>query len=102
VTLLHHAEAIARTGAKRRVAFRILEADGDEVVERVYTDIETSEGAHPYETLGLDEDVFALIARAALAAGIGVRGQVGRAESHLFPAPQLTAFAVAWLEERFG
>jgi aminoglycoside N3'-acetyltransferase len=42
------------------------------------------------------------IARAALAAGIGVRGRVGRAESHLFPARELTAFAVAWLEERFG
>ena len=41
------------------------------------------------------------IARAALAGGIGVRGRVGHAESHLFPAPELTAFAVAWLEGRF-
>jgi aminoglycoside 3-N-acetyltransferase len=43
-----------------------------------------------------------VIARAALAAGIGVRGQVGQADSHLFPARELTGFAVSWIEERFG
>ena len=76
--------------------------EGGRLIERTFTDIETSDGAFPYEDLGLGEDAFAAIARAALAAGIGVRGRVGQAESHLFPAPELTAFAVSWLEERFS
>jgi aminoglycoside 3-N-acetyltransferase len=71
-------------------------------VERAYTDIETSQGAFDYGPLGLGADPFEVIAREALAAGIGVHGAVGAAESHLFPARELTAFAVAWMEERFG
>jgi aminoglycoside 3-N-acetyltransferase len=102
LTLLHHAEAIARVEPKRRLTYRVSVTDGGRVTERTFTDIDTSEGAFPYENLGLGEDTFAVIARAALAAGIGVRGQVGDAESHLFPAPELTAFAVAWMEERFA
>jgi len=101
-TLLHHAEAIARAPHKRRVTFRIPVVEGARVAERTFTDIDTSTGAFPYEELGLDDDEFAVIARAALAAGIGVRGHVGQAESHLFPAPELTAFAVSWMEDRFG
>ena len=69
---------------------------------RSYTDIETSGGAYPYSSLGLDDDEFAVIARAALAAGVGERGVVGAAECHLFPARELTEFAVAWIDERFG
>jgi aminoglycoside 3-N-acetyltransferase len=102
VTLLHHAEAITPVEPKRRRTCRVAMADEGPVTERTFTDIDTSEGAFPYEDLGLEEDVFAVIARAALATGIGVRGEVGHAESHLFPAPELTAFAVAWLEERFS
>jgi aminoglycoside 3-N-acetyltransferase len=99
VTLLHHAEGIARAEPKRRATYRVRMPDG---TDATFTDIETSEGAFPYEALGLGEDSFAVIAKAALAAGIGVRGHVGHAESHLFPAPELTAFAVSWLEERFS
>ena len=99
ITLLHHAEAIARAPGKRTVTYEIALADGR---VRSYTDIETSHGAYPYESLGLDDDEFAVIARDALAAGVGVRGTVGAAECHLFPAPELTAFAVAWIEARFG
>jgi aminoglycoside 3-N-acetyltransferase len=99
VTLLHHAEAIATAPGKRTVTFRIAMADGS---VRSFTDIDTSHGAYPYERLGLDDDEFAVIARAAQAAGIGVRGTVGAAECHLFPARELTAFAVSWIEQRFG
>jgi aminoglycoside 3-N-acetyltransferase len=102
LTLLHHAEAIAGVPSKRRVTYRVAMAEGGRVTERSFTDIDTSAGAFPYEELGLDEDAFAAIARAALAAGIGARGHIGHAESHLFPAPALTAFAVSWLEERFS
>jgi aminoglycoside 3-N-acetyltransferase len=64
--------------------------------------METSQGAFDYARLGLDEDEFKVIASAALEAGIGVRGPTGEGQSHLFPAPELTRFGVAWLEERFG
>jgi aminoglycoside 3-N-acetyltransferase len=102
VTLLHHAEAIARVPDKRTVTFRVTLAGDGGPRERTYTDIDTSLGAFPYDTLGLEEDEFAVVARAALDAGIGVRGTVGDGVSHLFPAPALTAFAVAWMEERFA
>ena len=101
-TLLHHAEAISGPARKRRVTFRVAMAEPDGVREATFTDIDTSAGAFAYEDLGLDDDSFAVIAREALAAGIGVRGRVGRAESHLFGAAELTAFAVSWLEERFS
>ena len=99
VTLLHHAEAIAGAPSRRTVTYEIAMADG---TTRSFTDIDTSRGAYPYERLGLETDEFEVIARDALAAGIGVRGKVGQAECHLFPAPELTRFAVAWIEERFG
>ena len=103
ITLLHHAEAIARVPGKRRVTFEVLVAQDGEVVKRIYTDIDTSEpGTLPYAQLGYEEDEFEIIGRAALAAGAGVRGDVGQAECHLFDAARLTRFGVAWLEERFG
>jgi aminoglycoside 3-N-acetyltransferase len=100
ITLLHHAEAIADVAEKRRVTYTIpvLEPDGT-VVHRTYDDIETSEGAFPYDT---DLDPFEVIAADALQAGIGIKGRVGEAGCHLFPAPELTAFAKAWMEKRFG
>jgi aminoglycoside 3-N-acetyltransferase len=98
VTLLHHAEAMARVPERRRVTFTVRFADGD----RTYTDIDTSRGAFPYESLGLEDDEFAVIARAALAAGIGVTGTVAAAECVLFPGRELVAFAVAWMEARFA
>ncbi|MGH2986679.1 MAG: aminoglycoside 3-N-acetyltransferase [Solirubrobacterales bacterium] len=102
ITLLHHAEAIADAPHKRLVTFRLPVAEHGRVSERTFTDIDTSAGAFPYEELRLDEDEFAVIARAALAAGVGVRGPVGEADSHLFDAPELTAFAVSWIEDRFA
>jgi aminoglycoside 3-N-acetyltransferase len=103
VTLLHHAEAIAPLAGRRTITYsvRVLD-DAGRPVDRAYTDIETSEGAFDYASLGLDADAFEVLARDALAAGVGVRGRVGDAACHLFPAPELTAFAVSWLEARFG
>jgi aminoglycoside 3-N-acetyltransferase len=99
VTLLHHAEAIASAPGKRMITYEIALADGS---VRSYTDIETSGGAYPYASLGLGADEFEVIARDALAAGVGVRGVVGAAECHLFPAAELVRFAVAWIDQRFG
>jgi aminoglycoside 3-N-acetyltransferase len=103
ITLLHHAEAIACCPRKRRVTSEVLVAQDGGVVNRTYTDIDTSEpGALPYEELGHDEDELAVIGRAAVAAGAGVRGRVGQADCHIFDAAPLTRFAVGWLEERLG
>ena len=101
LTLLHHAEAIATAPGKQTVTFEIPVAVGGRVERRTYTDIDTSRGAYPYERLGLGDDEFAVIARAALEAGIGVTGKVGAATCHLFPAPELVAFGVGWIDERF-
>lgn len=103
ITMLHHAEAIAAAEPKRRVAFRVAVAGPDgEAIERLYEEIETSAGAYAYERLGLDADEFEVIAREALAAGIGTSGRVGLAECRLFDAAALVSFAVAWIERRFG
>jgi len=103
ITLLHHAEAIAAAAGKRMITYDVLERGPDgSVAERSYTDIETSHGAYDYKRLALPEDEFAVIAQAALAAGVGRSGAVGDSVSHLFDAASLVAFAVAWIEERFG
>jgi aminoglycoside 3-N-acetyltransferase len=94
VTLLHHAEAIASAPGKRMITY--------EISGRSYTDIETSGGAYDYASLGLEADEFEVIAREALAAGLGTRGTAGAAECHLFPARELVSFAVDWIDERFG
>jgi aminoglycoside 3-N-acetyltransferase len=112
LTLLHHAEATARVDNKRRVVYRMpLLVDGH-TIWREFRDIDTAEGAFPYELvadeiaatprIGPDREPFEAIARQALAAGIGTEGQVGSATSVLFPARALHRFAEAWLEARFG
>ena len=112
LTLLHHAEATARVAAKRRVVYRMpLLIDG-RAIWREFHDIDTANGAFPYEQvadeiaatpgIGPDRDPFEAIARQALAAGIGTEGRVGAAPSALFPARALHRFAEAWLEARFG
>jgi aminoglycoside 3-N-acetyltransferase len=101
ITLLHHAEAIADAPGKRLVTYSLPIAEGGRTEQRSFTDIDTGAGAFPYARLALGDDEFAVIARDALAAGIGLRGRVGAADCHLFPARELTQFAVAWLEARF-
>jgi aminoglycoside 3-N-acetyltransferase len=113
ITLLHHAESTAKVADKRRVRYQmpILEDDGT-VTWRTIHDINTSIGAFPYESVADEiaatpgmqpgDAEFAAIARQALAAGIGESGRVGTAQSYLFPAVPLHAFAERWLEQRFG
>ena len=111
LTLLHHAEATARVAGKRRVVYRMPMLEDGRTVWREFRDIDTSQGAFPYErvadevagTPGLrpGEAEFAAIARQALATGIGRGGRVGQSESFLFPARRLHRFAQRWLEERF-
>jgi aminoglycoside 3-N-acetyltransferase len=97
LTLLHHAEAIAAVPGKRRWSYSLPFATVDGRRWRRLNDIDVDGEPLPYGAGGM-----AQMASAALAAGIGVRGRVGAAESHLFPAVELVAFATRWLEERFG
>ena len=103
VTLLHHAEAIAHAPGKRRITSQVWVAGPRGPGLRTFHDIDTSDNAYPFEELDLGGvDGFEVIAREALAAGIGVQGRVGQADCHLFEADALTDFAVRWIDARFG
>jgi aminoglycoside 3-N-acetyltransferase len=97
LTLLHHAEAVASVPRKRRWSYSLPFATADGIEWRRLSDIDVDGGPIPHGNAGV-----ATLARAALDAGVGARGQIATAECHLFPARELVAFAVGWLEERFG
>jgi aminoglycoside 3-N-acetyltransferase len=101
VTLVHHAEAIAEVPEKRRVVYRYPVLEGGERAWRTFSDIDTSEGALPYERLIGGEDYVGYLAGSALAAGCGKSGPVGEAKAHLFDAPELVDHAVGWIERNF-
>jgi aminoglycoside 3-N-acetyltransferase len=107
LTLLHHAEAIADVRPKRRRSYVLpLAAEGAPPSWHTLHDIDVEYGPFPYEQViegGEDPlEGIAAMAAAALAAGVGVRGEIAGARCHLFPAVELIAFATAWLEVRFG
>jgi len=99
-TLVHHAEAIARVPGKRRVGYHYPVFEGGERVWRTLSDIDTSEGALPYERI-TGEDYIGHIARSALADGVGRSGPVGEGKAYLFEARDLVAYAVRWIESNF-
>ena len=101
VTLVHHAEAVARVPNKRRVVYRYPILEGEERVWRTFSDIDTSEGALPYERLIGEEDYIRHITRSALLGGYGRSGPVGEDTAHLFEARPLVEHAVAWIEQNF-
>ncbi|CAA9464072.1 MAG: hypothetical protein AVDCRST_MAG58-3132 [uncultured Rubrobacteraceae bacterium] len=102
VTLVHHAEAVARVPGKRRVSYRYPVLEGGERVWRTFSDIDTSEGALPYERLLGEEDYIEHIARSALASGFGRSGPVGEGIAHLFEARGLVEHAVSWIEQNYA
>jgi aminoglycoside 3-N-acetyltransferase len=102
VTLVHHAEAIAKVPGKRRVSYGSPVIVGGERLWRTFFDIDTSEGALPYGRVLGKEDYVEHMARTALAAGKGRRGQVGEAAAYLFDARGLVEHAVGWIERTFA
>ncbi len=102
VTLVHHAEAVAEVPGKRRVSYRYPVLEGGERVWRTFSDIDTSDGALPYERVLGEENYVEHIARSALTAGAGRSGVVGEATAHLFDARGLVEHAVGWIERNFA
>ena len=93
ITLLHHAGYLSAM-PKQIIHYSCpIIRDG----QTVWVDIEDFNTGDPHA----DYD-FYQIAGDYLAAGIGSTGKVGEAQSYLFDARDLVAFAVKWLEERFG
>jgi len=102
VTLVHHAEAVAEVPGKRRVSYGMPVVVEGERIWRTYSDIDTSEGALPYQRVLGGEDYVGHIARSALSAGAGRGGQVGEGTAYLFDARSLVEHAVAWIERNFA
>ena len=96
VTLLHYAEHKARLANKRIIRYRCpILLNG----EKVWVDLEEFDtGINVIDA----EYGFQDIAGDYLAAGGGVKGQVGQAETYLFDAAGIAAFGIRWLEERWG
>jgi aminoglycoside 3-N-acetyltransferase len=94
ITLLHYAEAVARLQSKRTVRYRypaLVEG------QRVWIAVEDFDTGEPHAAY-----TFEGIADEYLTSGRGHTGTVGRGPAYLFDASDLTAFAIAWLEARFG
>jgi len=94
ITLLHHAENLAHLRQKRVIHYQCpIIQDG----KKIWVDVEDYDTGDPHDDYTLDE-----IAQGYLAAKPSTHGKVGSADCYLFDATDLTAFAVHWLEERFG
>lgn len=102
VTLVHHAEAIAKLGGKRRVSYRAPILVEGERVWRTFSDIDTGEGVLPYGQVLGGEDYIKHISSLALAAGAGRSGPLGETTGYVFEARKLTTHAVRWLEQNFA
>ncbi|MEU5115883.1 aminoglycoside 3-N-acetyltransferase [Streptomyces longwoodensis] len=103
MTLLHHAEALAEAPGKRSVEYEQPLLERGRRVWRRFHDIDSEDGAFDYSAVVPEgAEPFEVIARDMLAAGIGRRGSVGAAESHLFEAPDVVEFATGWIEDRLS
>lgn len=101
ISLLHHAESVAAVPAQWTtldLPFR----HGPSTRWRSIRELDVWNGPLPYaEVLPADVAPFQAIASSALEAGIGRRGPMGDGAAHRFPARELVAFAIRWLEARF-
>lgn len=94
ITLLHHAEHLARFPNKRVKRYEApLLIDGL-ATWRWFEEFDTSNSPD-----GMDDEYFETILLEFLATGEGSRGVVGEAESVLVPADRIVAYAVRWMEE---
>lgn len=100
MTLIHHAEAMARTVDKRHVSYRLPVDEAEGVRWREFHHLDTSDGATlSYEAL-TGSDQVGFIAGELEAAAIGAQAKVANAGSHLLSARGFTRFATDWFERR--
>lgn len=93
VTLLHYSESVAKVPNRRIVRYsEPIVRDGSPVWVEV-EEFDTSRGVREY-----DGDYFQQIMEEYLSSCRGSRGKVGNADSYLFDAKDLNAYAVAWME----
>jgi aminoglycoside 3-N-acetyltransferase len=97
MTLLHHAEHLAKIPGKRLKRHLVPIRDGNETTWRDVEEFETDEPV----VAGLADDYFADIVGAFLAEGRGTEGTIGNAPSVLVDAEPVVRFAVDWLQQRF-
>jgi aminoglycoside 3-N-acetyltransferase len=100
LTILHHAEHLARVPNKRVVHYQmpVLEAG-----QRIWIDLEEFDtAAGIVDWGGPEEYFFGEIGREFLESGQGRSGRVGAGQSYLFDARALVEFGVRWMEDRFG
>lgn len=95
ITALHYAEYLADVPGKRRVTrhYRVQGARGPET--RSVSCLDDEHGIVDWQ----GEDYFALILKAYLAAGRGVRGRVGNADAELIEAQDIVDFGARWMSE---
>jgi aminoglycoside 3-N-acetyltransferase len=97
MTLLHHAEHLARIPGKRTIRYEVpLTGPGRAIDWRMVEEFDTADPVVD----GLPDDYFGDIVTTFLDTGHGIRGAVGAAPSVLVDAAAITTFAVEWLESR--
>jgi aminoglycoside 3-N-acetyltransferase len=102
VTLVHHAESVARVPGKRSVTWDVpLERDGQRRWVTLH-DIDTSTGALDYGRIVGDEPYVEWFARRAIASGGGRSGPLGAGEGHVIDAQPLVRGTVEAIEAAFG
>jgi aminoglycoside 3-N-acetyltransferase len=99
LTLLHHAEHLAELPHKRVVRNKTpILRDGARIwVE--FEEFDTCDGIVSDHTA---EEYFMAIVQEFLAAGEGRQHKIGAADSYLFDAATLVAFAKMWMEQRWN
>ena len=102
VTLVHHAEAVARVPGKRRVAWRCPILVGGLRRWETLHDIDTGHGALDYGRVTGGEDYVAWFAGTALASGAGRSGTIGAGTGQVLEARALVERTVALIEDAFG
>jgi aminoglycoside N3'-acetyltransferase len=107
-TVLHYAEYLAVVPGKRRVRrhYRVQSPAGPET--RSVECLDDEHGIVDWPAPGTprvewpDNDYFAVILKAYLAARHGLRGRVGAADAELLDATDLVEFGARWMSENLG
>lgn len=98
MTLMHHAEHLARLPRKRIVRRETPFATPQGTAWRMVEEFDTSEPVVD----ALPENFIEHIVNAYLGTGKGAQGRVGKAHSVLVDAADILRFAIGWLERQAG